>query len=352
LKTSNDSIVNNLIKDPYFHKWIIDPESACLDFWVHWADRSEERQECMERARAILLSYKFRSISVSQAEKNSLWDQITEQIEKPTPIKKMGELPHTTRHLWYGIAAAVILLVMVFFAYNRDWSEPIEVTKSESGFIEKAAPEGKISSFTFQDGTTVKLFSGSVIRYPVNFSEDSREVYLKGEGFFEVKRDTNRPFTVKTNTLMTTALGTSFNIQTYENGSKCNVSLVTGKVRVEMLKNSNGMANTVFLEPGEEAVIKFDGVIKQPFNIQETISWKDGYIYLENKNFDETISILKRWFKVDFVITNRVKIENKLKGKTGNGTFKNQSLENILRIIGHSFEFKYEIKDDTVILTL
>ena len=92
-------------------------------------------------------------------------------------------------------------------------------------------------------------------------------------------------------------------------------------------------------------------MIKKPFNIQEKISWKDGSIYLENKSFDETIYIVKRWFKVDFVLNNRVKLERKLKGKTGNGTFKNQSLENILMVIGHSFEFKYEIKDDKVILT-
>ena len=240
---------------------------------------------------------------------------------------------------------------MVFFAYNGDWHELLEVAESKPIFIEKVAPEGKISSFKFEDGTTVKLFSGSIIRYPLNFSEESREVYLQGEGFFEVTKDTSRPFIVKSNTLKTTALGTSFNIQTYEHGNECNVSLVTGKVRVEMLENLSGRMKTVFLEPGEEAITKFDDVIKQPFNIQETISWKDGFIYLENKSFDETISILKRWFKVDFVINNRVKIENKLKGKAGNGTFKNQSLENILRVIGHSFEFKYEIKDDAVILT-
>ena len=197
----------------------------------------------------------------------------------------------------------------------------------------------------------MKLFSGSVIRYPVKFSKENREVYLRGEGFFEVKRDTKRPFTVKTNTVMTTALGTSFNIQTSDNGSNCNVSLVTGKVRVEMLENLSGNVKAIFLEPGEEAVAKFDDVIKQPFNIQETTSWKDGYIYLENKSFDETISILKRWFKVDFVINNRAKFENKLKGKTGKGTFKNQSLENILRVIGHSFEFEYKINDETVILS-
>lgn len=70
--TSNDRIVKNLIKDQYFHKWIIDPDRACLDFWAHWGDEATERQECVAQARAILLSYKFKSSTISQARKNIL----------------------------------------------------------------------------------------------------------------------------------------------------------------------------------------------------------------------------------------------------------------------------------------
>ena len=246
MKTSNNSTIKNLLDDPYFHKWIINPDKTCQDFWNKWADESEERQACMERARAMLFSFEFSSTTVSPQEKDNLWDQITEQIERPTPVEIIEELPNTSRHWWYGIVASMLLLVMVYFAYYDNRSEPIKVTKAESSFIEKVAPEGKISSFTFEDGTTVKLFSGSVIRYPVKFSENSREVYLKGEGFFEVKRDTKRPFIVKTNTVLTTALGTSFNVHAYENASKCDVSLVTGKVRVEMLENLSGRVKTVF----------------------------------------------------------------------------------------------------------
>lgn len=352
MKTNRDSkiIVKNLLDDPYFHKWVINPDKACLDFWDNWVAKSEEKKACMEIARAMLLSFEFKSTTMPTQEKENLWDQISERIEQPTEEKTNGGFINSSRQWWYGIAASILLLVMAYFVYNSVRVDPIASQKTEANFIEKVAPEGKISSFTFEDGTTVKLFSGSVIRYPVTFSKDSREVYLKGEGFFEVKKDTKRPFTVKTNTSLTTALGTSFNIQTTDKESECHVSLVTGKVRVEILENLSGRVKTVFLEPGEQAVTRFDDIIKQPFNIEETISWKDGFIHLENKSFDETIHILQRWFNVDFVINNRLKIEDKLNSRTGKGTFKNQNLENILRAIGYSFEFKYEIKDDTVII--
>lgn len=345
--TNNDRIVKDLLNDEYFYKWLIDPDKACMDFWANWGDEAAERQETMVQARTILLSYNFKFSAISQAKKNMIWDHITDQIAKTSSIKKEQQ-KNSTRHLWYATAAAVTLLMMVFFTYNRFWDGGhTQITESEKSFIEKVAPEGNISTFRFEDGTAVKLFAGSVIRYPLHFSEQHREVYLEGEGFFEVTRDATRPFKVKTNSLITTAIGTSFNIRTYENGSKCEVSLVTGKVRVEMLENSNEIGKQVLLEPGEQAVMKFEGVVKQSFHIEETVSWKDGYIYLEDKSFDETISILKRWFKVDFEVNNGKNVN----GKTGMGKFKNQSLENILRVIGHSFDFEYKIEDEKVILT-
>ena len=350
MNTSNDQLVKNLLNDPYFHKWIIDPDNACLKFWDNWGDKVAERRECMNQARSILLAYKFKSTSVTQEETNMLWAQITERIEKPTTINSNHQ-KNNHRNWWYGVAAALALFALAFFTYSSEWNNPTDISEPEIGLIEKIAPEGKISSFQFEDGTSVRLFSGSIIRYPATFGEGSREVYLDGEGFFEVEKDPSRPFIVETNTLKTTALGTSFNIRTYGDG-KCNVSLVTGKVKVEMLRNIHGRkANALFLDPGEEATMELDAVLKQSFNIEETTSWKDGYIYLENKSFDETINILQRWFKVDFEVKNRAKVQNNLQEKKGNGTFKNQSLENILKVVGHSFEFTYEIKDNTVILT-
>jgi ferric-dicitrate binding protein FerR (iron transport regulator) len=349
LRTRNDHLVQNLLDDPYFHKWIIDPDEACLSFWANWSDISSERKECFEQARPILISYKFKSVPWSQSESDKLWARVIDEIEKPQSVKYQEKIPG---RIWrYGLAAALLLFALTFVFYTINWDRQNEFPKPEISIVEKVAPEGKISSFKFEDGTTVKLFAGSTIRFPNTFSDEIREVYLDGEGFFEVTRDPNRPFIVNTKTLKTTALGTSFNVRTYENSNKCNVSLVTGKVKVEMLKSSPGKVTTLFLEPGEEAFMEFEDIQKQPFNLQATTSWKDGYIYLENKSFDETISILNRWFKVDFEVRNRTKVEDQLKGRTGVGTFKNQSLENILKVIGHSFEFEFEIQHDTVILT-
>ena len=87
MKTSNNSTIKSLLEDPYFHKWIINPDKACRDFWANWAAKSEDRQACMELARDMLLSFEFRSDSVSPQEKTNLWDQISEQIQQPKPVE-------------------------------------------------------------------------------------------------------------------------------------------------------------------------------------------------------------------------------------------------------------------------
>ncbi len=342
-----DQIVQELIKDKYFHKWIIDPDQKSNDFWTNWAKENPEKNECVRRARSILLSFKFQPGPIPPVKKDLLWDTITKQIEETYLIRKR-QRKNNINFLRYGIPAAIALLIMVAFAYNNGWINPSKTKKTSVSIVEKTAPKGKISSFEFEDGSMVKLFSDSKIRFPEKFDKGLREVYLEGEGFFEVKKDAKRPFIVKTKNLATTALGTSFNIRTYKRGNDCDVSLVTGRVKVERLDKASDGPHQVILTPGEEAVLKNNEVVKRPFNIDETVAWKDGYIYLENKSFDETLQILDRWFDVDFEVRNR----GKAKGKKGTGRFKNQNLENILQVIGYSFSFSFEINDDKVTITL
>ncbi|GJM29034.1 MAG: anti-sigma factor [Cyclobacteriaceae bacterium] len=353
MSCKDPKVVRDLLNDDYFYKWIIEPDQECSNFWTRWANGNAQRNACIQTAKTILLSIEFKTDSISQTNKDVLWDSITDQIQKSSPTADTSSIDNSHQkkvkgHLWYGIAAAVTFLMIVLFSYYSDWDKPAEVAKSEIVTIKKVAEKGKISSFRFEDGTIVKLFAGSTIRFPEHFSGESREVYLEGEGFFEVKADPGRPFIVKTNSLLTTALGTSFNVRTYENSGKCDVSLVTGKVKVENLESSTGTLNQVILMPGEEAVLENGTVLKQPFNEEEKVSWKDGYIYLEDKTFSETLEILERWFAVDFEVINQELAE----GTKGSGKIQAHNLEHTLQVIGSSFGFSYQVNEGKVIITL
>lgn len=345
--TNRDKIVQELIKDEYFHKLIIDPDEECILFWKNWENESDERKGTVDKAKQTILSFRFKPRTISKEQKGVLWEGIEHQIEKSS-ISAKNNRKRSVGYYWYGVAAAITLIVIVAFAYDGWLERYSESAAVELATIERIAPKGKISLFEFEDGTTVKLFSGSKIRYPQKFGEQVREVYLEGEGFFEVAKNAGRPFVVKTNSLVTTALGTSFNIRTYDNNDMCDVSLLTGSVSVGKLKKAGDVVNVVILRPGEEAILENDEVVKQRFNIEETMSWQEGYIYLENKSFDETIQILERWFDVNFVVKNGYKAD----GKRGTGKFKGQNLENILQVIGHSFGFSFEIDDNKILINL
>ena len=345
--TNSDNIVRELIKDEYFHKLIIDPDDECIAFWTNWENEINERKGSISKAKQILLTFKFKTGTLSGEKKNLVWQGITHQIEKSSGSGKRKE-KSAAKYYWYGVAAAITIIMTVIFANDVWWPQSSEKATAGVTVIEKVAPKGKISLFEFEDGTTVKLFSGSKIRYPIKFSGQIREVYLEGEGFFEVVKNVNKPFIVKTNNLVTTALGTSFNIRTYENSDRCDVSLVTGRVRVGKLEKADKVVDVVILEPGEEAVLANEKVVKQPFNIEEIVSWKEGYIYLENKSFEETIQILERWFDVSFVVRNGYKAS----GKKGTGKFRGQNLENILQVIGHSFGFTFKIEENKIFINL
>ena len=336
-------IVKDLVKDEYFHRWIIAPDEDCIEFWQKWEMENAERKSFIDEAKNILLSTQFKIDNLPNDKKDLIWDSITCRIERETASAKRKNRNHL-RYMWYGIAASLILVVTVIFSYDSFFSGSAPLVQTEAKLIEKKAPIGKISSYRLGDGTMVRLFSGSTITFDEDYGVNVREVYLEGEGFFDVVKDKSKPFIVKTKGLSTTAIGTSFNVRTYKNTMRCEVSLVTGKVKVESLEKSIETLNEVILIPGEEALLNKEGVIKQPFNIDEKTAWKDGYIYLEDKSFDESLQILQRWFNVDFVVNHGYKST----GKKGSGKFKNQSLNNILNSIGYSFDFTHSQNEDKV----
>lgn len=340
---NRERIIRDLIQDEYFHKFLIDPDKECEDFWIRWENEAFERRNFIGEAKRIILSAEFETHSLSKYKKDIMWDKISHRIEKKTTNFSKARR-YFTKNLVYGIAASISLVLIAIFSLKSNLKRSVITENAEVKMIEKDAPKGKISTIKFEDGTVVKLFAGTRITYPAQFDKYRREVYVDGEAFFEIARDKNRPFIVKTKSLVTTAIGTSFNVRTYENVSACNISLVTGKVKVEKINKSIETLNEIILEPGEEALLVNDDVVKKAFNIQEKVSWKDGYICLEDKSFEESIQILERWFHVQFVVNNI----SKAKGKKGTGNFKNQNLDNILDVMGYSFDFTFEFSDNKV----
>lgn len=176
-----------------------------------------------------------------------------------------------------------------FIDYNSTDGEVIVRNNNEEERIENRndvkdavlnqviVPYGQRHKILLSDGTLVQLNAGSKLTFPAIFSKKIREVYLKGEGFFEVHKNEKVPFIVKTDYIDIKVLGTIFNVSAYEDEHFVSTVLVEGKVNVS--QKNKMLANDVFtLVPGQGcfySVSDQHSVVKN-VDTNDYILWKDG----------------------------------------------------------------------------
>lgn len=244
------------------------------------------------------------------------------------------------RNLVYGVFVTLIILMLVVF-YNKTPMSKVEAPLVEQ--MEKHTEPGQKLSFHLDDGTRVMLNSGSALSYPASFDSLERKVILAGEAFFEVSKDVHRPFMVVTESVVTTALGTSFNINAFSM-KYIEIALVSGRVSVQNLIQFNH-ADALILNPGEMAtVLKSDySIDKSSFNFNEKVSWKYGVIYFKEADYYEIVSKLENWYGV------RIQADTPpAKSWKFSGKFENETLENILIALQFGHDFEYRIKGTAV----
>ena len=165
-----------------------------------------------------------------------------------------------------------------------------------------SVPKGGEYRIELEDGTKVWINSASRLRYPVVFSGDTREVYLEGEAYFEVRRDVERPFIVHSGEQKVTVLGTSFGISCYASEVNNYTTLVSGKVKVDFERGKQSFV----LEPGMQvAYNKESGIaMERKVDVAEFVAWKDGKYIFKQKRLEDILSTLSRWYDFEVFYRN------------------------------------------------
>ncbi|MCL6257523.1 DUF4974 domain-containing protein [Aquiflexum sp. TKW24L] len=258
--------------------------------------------------------------------------------------KKKAKLVRFT----FGIAATLIMVISVsyiFYFNTAPAQEAVEPVASITALpIERSTPRGNKKLITLPDGSTVVLNAESKLTYFDDFAKN-RTLKLEGEGFFEVVKDETHPFTVITENISTTALGTSFNIKAYQGNPNIQVTLATGKVRVE---NSIDQ-KLIEIQPGEAVYYSEakNTLKKQNADLSQVLSWKEGILQFEKTPFNVIVKDLERWYGVNIV----VKGNNTIPEYKCSGTFKpHEYLSNVLKVLSFSVNFDYTINGNEVIL--
>jgi len=215
---------------------------------------------------------------------------------------------------------------------------PLSKKSEEPKMIEIVTPAAKRMTITLIDGTKVMLNSNSKIRFPGNFSKNSREVFAEGELFFEVARDNEKPFIVNINDTKVTVLGTSFNVRAYPGENSVKTTLCTGKV----LFSAENISLT--LAPGEQSVYQNTEktIEKHSVEVYDYTAWKDGVTYFNNKSLSEIMYNLSMWYGFEYVFDNP---------DAGNESFtvevsREISLDKIVELINNTNTVKIFIKKD------
>lgn len=155
-------------------------------------------------------------------------------------------------------------------------------------------PNRQDYKLSLPDGSKVWLNAASSLRFPYTFSGRTREVYLEGEAYFQVAKNTEKPFIVHTKTAGVKVLGTAFNINAFE-AEKPVTSLVEGAVQAYV-----GHA-VVTLQPGYQAVYEGQKFYTAPFDSTDVLSWMSGISYFHGVPLANISSILSRWFDIKVV---------------------------------------------------
>lgn len=340
-----------------FRMWVLCPNRELNAFWSEWLLMYPEKLVSIEQARLLVENTPFKMDRLSDYEINILIGNIESVLNEEEIVFEKEAIPlnsyaitdklpkrsaQHSRRIWIYCAAAIALLLasISFFDFGFHSSQ-----QEKDIYTTKVSPLGQISVFNIPDGSRVWLSAGSSLKFLENFTPSSREIYLEGEAYFEVAKDSTRPFTVHSGNISTTALGTSFNVNYFAENAFTDVSLLTGKVVVEYHSDSNTTNTDLILTPGEVARLDVDKetLIKGSFEPGSAASWKDGVIYFKDATFQNVKGALQRMYNIEIKTIN-----SSDHTWSYNGRFDNENLPLVLKKIALTEGFEFTIKKNQV----
>lgn len=224
--------------------------------------------------------------------------------------------------------AAVLFIPL---ALASGWLFYKQYSQSGSGELamqEITSPAGIRSQVVLPDGSKVWLNAESILKFPVPFQKNIRNVNLKGEAFFEVTKNEKKPFVVQSGDVKVKVLGTRFDCKAFEEDKTIEVILEEGKVALN--SSTNNEDREAILKPGDHAVIeKTTGELKiSNEDIGKYIAWHQGKLVFANTPMSEVAQMLERWYGIEIVIKDKNILDYRF-----TTTFDNESIFNVIELL-------------------
>ena len=217
----------------------------------------------------------------------------------------------------------------------------------DSKMNEVVVPFGKKSQLTLEDGTKVWLNAGSRMAFPTKFTGKKREIFLEGEGYFEVAHNPKLPFYVTTNEIAIKVLGTKFNISAYESDKLVETVLIEGRVALSERSALSFIKSESILMPSQKASYdrsRSSMVVNNEPNVEFAIAWTEGWFKFQRQSIDDVLNKLQRYYNVKFVISSGFPKEDLITGKLD----LKDSIEQVMRALDVVVKLQYRIDGNQI----
>lgn len=222
-------------------------------------------------------------------------DEIYRNIEKRLSKKKYLKI--------FRYAAAILLPLIVLGWGIMRLDDHVSLF-GDTEYVEVYVPKGEHLQVMFHDGSKAYLNSDTKVRYPKKFGLSDRKIFLDGEGYFTIEKNSQRPFIIEMDSIKVKVLGTTFNLHAYSSENTISLNLDNGKVNLYPISNNKEFS----LMPGERIVYnKYSGDCQITSNISgiPASSWKDDIIYLKEKPLADVLRVLDRKYNIQFKIEDK-----------------------------------------------
>lgn len=307
-------------------------EYAVLQRWL------KEKPENKDYFREYVLLWKATSIELNKDNFDA--EGAFRKFETSSRVSGQNHF-YLNKTLVKIFVAASVSILCVVSSFLFFWRSGSDVKDIRQYIVE--VPAGARSKVTFPDGSVAWLNSESSIEYDSDFAKDSRNVRLQGEGYFEVSKNKNKPFIVKTEKLDVEVLGTKFNLRSYSEDPVVKVTLKEGSVKLAHFMEGTA---PVLLKPNDQFTFrKSDNTMQvDSVDASEIEGWRDGSLVFNKVPLGEITKQLKRQYNIPIQIEN-----DQLKDIVYYSDFKGQvTVKKVLEILSSGNKFRYEIKPDYI----
>ena len=300
-----------------------------------WISESDENARQLFRMEEIYHLGKFDHYADEQRMANAekrLYKQLSQEK------KKKDKVLHMHRWMRYAAILAVALLMgggAGYWFYNRP----------EHQMLVAVANEGIVKEVVLPDGTKVWLNNAAMLKYPREFSEKERNVYLDGEAYFEVTKNRHKPFTVESDAMRVRVLGTTFNFKCDKRCRIAEATLIEGEIEVKGNKDEG----QIVLAPGQRAELNRNSgrlTVKQVDAKLDAV-WRDNLIPFNKANIFTITKALERFYDVKIILSPDIRSD-----KTYSGVLKKKStIESVLKSLQNSIPIEYKIVGNNIFIS-